>query len=183
MRAILPRTLSLLLCAMLGACDLHPLYEGGRHGVAAQRLSGVEVAPITGKSGWLVRNALTERLDATAGGAPRYRLTVLLDDRIEGLGVRADETVTRERRTLRARFQLRDVAAAPDAAPLLDETAGADAGIDVASSEYATVAAEDTALERLSAILADRIIARIAIDATRRSTAVRPASIPARTGQ
>jgi LPS-assembly lipoprotein len=95
-------------------------------------------------------------------GEARYLLKVQLDDRIEGLGVRADDTVTRERRTLRARYQLVDTA---DGATVLDETTGWDAGIDVASSEYATVAAEESALERLTEIVADRVLARVAIGA------------------
>ena len=95
-------------------------------------------------------------------GAPRYQLKVQLDDQIEGLGVRADDTVTRERRTLRARYQLIDT---QDGATLLDETSGWDAGIDVTSSEYATVAAEETALERLTEIVADRVLARVALRA------------------
>ncbi len=147
----------------LSACGLHPLYEGGMRGAAAQRLGGVTVEPIAGKAGWLVHNALTDRLGAIPKGQPRYRLVVTLDDEIEGLGVRANDNITRERRTLRARFQLRDATADERAPPLLDETVGSDAGIDVASSEYATVAAEDSALERLAVIVADRIIARIAV--------------------
>lgn len=153
---------------LLGGCGLHPLYQGGAGGPVAHELAGVEVAPISGKAGWLVRNAINDRLDAVAGGTPRYRLNVELDDSIEGLGIRANDTVTRERRTLRARFQLRDIAAA-DAPPMLDESASADAGIDVTSSEYATVAAEDTALERLSVLIADRVIARVAMNAARRA--------------
>ena len=45
---------------------------------------------------------------APGEGSARYRLTVALDDQIEGFGVRADDTITRERRTLRARYQLVD---------------------------------------------------------------------------
>ena len=45
---------------------------------------------------------------------------------------------------------------------MLDATAGSDAGIDVVGSEYATIAAENTALERLSGIVADQVIARLA---------------------
>lgn len=165
---IRPRLLlAIALIAPLSACGLKPLYEGGQSGVAAQRLAGVEIAPIPGKGGWLVRNALAERLDATTGGEAKYRLTIELDDKIEGLGVRANDNVTRERRTVRARFQLREIAAGPDSAPMLDETTSSNVGLDVTSSEYATVAAEDSALERLAGIIADRIIARVAIDATR----------------
>lgn len=173
-RLLLPIVLGLSVA--LSGCGLKPLYQGGSSGIAAQRLAGIEVAPIPGKAGWLVRNALTERLDAVSAGAPKYRLTIALDDRIDGLGVRANDSVTRERRTLRARYQLRDLSAAADAPPIIDEAATADAGLDVTSSEYATVAAEDTALERLSGIIADRIIARISINATRGGEALeRPA--------
>jgi LPS-assembly lipoprotein len=45
---------------------------------------------------------------------------------------------------------------------VLDATAGSDAGIDVAGSEYATIAAEKSALERLSGIVADQIVVRLA---------------------
>ena len=53
---------------------------------------------------------------------------------------------------------------------MLDATAGSDAGIDVVSSEYATVAAEQTALERLSRELADQIVTRVAVYASRGGT-------------
>ena len=42
-----------------------------------------------------------------------------------------------------------------------------DAGIDVVGSEYATVAAEQTAVERLSQVLADQIVARLGLFASR----------------
>src|SRR4028118_2323272 len=45
--------------------------------------------------------------------------------------------------------------------------AGSAAGIDVVSSEYATVAAEQTALERLSREIADQIVSRVALYAAR----------------
>jgi LPS-assembly lipoprotein len=85
---------------------------------------------------------------------------VRLDDRLEGLGVLSDDTIGRERRTLRARYQLVDLA---DGEILLDATAGSDAGIDVVSSEYATIAAEQTALENLSREVADRIVTQLAL--------------------
>ena len=127
----------------------------------AQALGNVDVAPIEGRGGWLVRNALNDRLGAMSGGSgPRYKLVVKLDDQITGFGLRADAAVTRERRTLRARYQLIDEATG---AQILDDTAGSDAGIDVTSSEYATIAAEDTALERLSQTVADQIVTRLAL--------------------
>ena len=142
---------------MLSGCGLHPLYSGGSSGTVASGLSQVDVAPIPGKAGWLMNNALRDRLHA--GATPRYRLEIKLDDQIIGLGVRRDDSVSRERRTLRARYQLVDLS---NGAVLLDAAAGSDAGIDVVTSEYATIAAENTALERLSGIVADQIVARVA---------------------
>jgi LPS-assembly lipoprotein len=151
------------LALLVSACGLRPLYSGGSTGPVAQSLRSVEVAPIGGRSGWLVRTALEDRL-GSSGGAARYRLVVRLDDDIAGYGIRSDNTVTRERRTLRARYQLVDAA---QGTVLLDATAASDAGIDVVSSEYATVAAEQTALERLSKEIADQIVARVALFAAR----------------
>ena len=54
---------------------------------------------------------------------------------------------------------------------LLDATAGSDAGIDVVGSEYATIAAENTALENLSDTVADQIVARLALYAHRTPSA------------
>ena len=156
------RILVFAIALALSGCGLRPLYSGGSNGVVAKTLHGIEVAPIDGgKSGWLVRNALTDRL--SSGGNKQYRLDVELDDKIEGFGVRSDDAITRERRTLRARYKLTDSAGKV----LLDATAGSDVGIDVVSSEYATIAAENTALERLSGIVADQIVARIALYAER----------------
>ena len=112
----------------------------------AATLRSVEVAPIEGQVGWLVRNKLIDRLGASGEADAAYRLEVELDDNITGFGIRGDRAATRERRTLRARYRLVDLATG---AVVLDATAGSDAGIDVVSSEYATVAAEQTAVERL----------------------------------
>jgi LPS-assembly lipoprotein len=164
----------LTICAgALGGCSLRPLYAGGGRGAIAQTLRSVAVAPIPGRAGWLVRGALVSRL-ANDGNAPRYRLEVELDDRITGFGIRLDDAVTRERRTLRARYRLVD---AQLGTVLLDATAGSDAGVDVVGSEYATVAAEQTALERLSNEIADQIVSRVALFATRTPTSA-PSSAP-----
>jgi LPS-assembly lipoprotein len=154
MRKLLP----LIAALAVTGCGLHPLYDGGSRGVAAIGFRSIEVGPIPQRSGWLTRNALVDRL----GGehpAGLYRLEVELNDSITGFGIRGDSATTRERRTLRARYRLVERASG---AVVLDATAGSDAGIDVVSSEYATIAAEQTATERLSALVADQIVARLA---------------------
>jgi LPS-assembly lipoprotein len=144
----------------LSGCGLQPLYSGGSKGAVASTLGTISVEPIQGKNGWLMRNALNDRLGAHQGDAAQFRLVVALDDQIEGFGVRADDTVTRERRTLRARYQLIAIATGET---VLDATAGSDAGIDVVSSEYATIAGENSALENLTQRVADQIVTRLSL--------------------
>ena len=159
------RPLLLAACALaLSGCALQPLYGGGSSGEVASTLRHVSVAPIPGRDGWLVYNKLKERLGDGGGDGPHYRLEVDLDDEIIGLGIRGDRAITRERRTLRARYRLVTLTTGE---VVLDATTGSDAGIDVVSSEYATVAAEETALERLAEAVADQIVARLALYAAR----------------
>ena len=168
MRAVAFSILSMLLMLLvLAGCGLRPLYAGGVKGSVAALLADVQIAPIKGHSGWLVRNALRDRLVAVQGGngnGAGYRLDVRLEDSITGFGVRADDSVTRERRRLRARYQLVDVTSGDI---VFDASATSDAGIDVAGSEYATIAAEKSALERLAQAIADQIVSRLAIYASR----------------
>jgi LPS-assembly lipoprotein len=146
---------------LLSACGLQPLYSGGSGDAVAQGLAAVDVAPIQGRDGWLVRNALNDRLQLSGTEiAPRYRLDVQLDDSLEALGVLNDDTISRERRILRARYQLIDLASGTI---LLDATSGSDAGVDVVSSEYATIAAEQTALENLAREVAERMVRQVAL--------------------
>lgn len=158
----------------LTACGLTPMYAGGSSAGVAQGLAAVEIPEIQGRGGWLVKNALDARLGIAGQAAPQYRLDVRLDDSLEALGVLNDDTISRERRILRARYQLVDIATG---AILLDTTAGSDAGIDVVSSEYATIAAEQKALENLALEVADRMATQIAL-ALRAQAASTPANRP-----
>ena len=152
---------ALFAACLLSACGLQPIYAGGSGAGVVEGLSAVQVAPIEGRSGWLVATALEDRISLRgAQAAPRYRLDVQLDDSLESLGLLSDERVTRARRILRARYQLVDLTTG---AILLDASAGSDSGIDVVSSDYATIAAERAALERLSQVIADQIVTRVSL--------------------
>ena len=120
--------LALAALIALSACGLEPMYAGGGSASVAQGLAAVDVPAIPGQSGWLVRNALQNRLGVAGSATPAYRLDVRLDDSLEALGVLNDDTISRERRILRARYQLVNAATGE---VLLDATAAQDAGIDV----------------------------------------------------
>jgi LPS-assembly lipoprotein len=154
------RLLPLALLATLSACGMQPLYSSGTQGAVATTLGDVSVSPIQGRAGWLVKNALDDKLDALGGSNSRFQLQVVLDDQITGFGLLANDQVTRERRTLRARYQLVETATGD---VVLDATAASDAGIDIVSSEYATIAAENRALENLSLEIANQIVTRLSL--------------------
>jgi LPS-assembly lipoprotein len=153
------RILLLACTLLLSACGLRPMYAGGNGSAVAGSLQSIQVQPIPNRAGWLVHKALVQRL-GDAGGGAAYRLEVELDDNITGFAIRGDSAATRERRTLRARYRLVELSSGT---VVLDATAGSDAGIDVVSSQYATVAAEQTALERLSDVIADQMVSRLAM--------------------
>lgn len=138
------------------------MYAGGGAGAVARAEGTIAVSPIPGKAGYLVRGALAQRLgaDQHQGESARYRLDVRLDERLVGNVVQADHSVSRERRILRARYQLVDLASG---AILLDATADADAGIDIVTNEYAVIAAEQSAQDNLATDLANQIVTRIAL--------------------
>jgi len=157
--------LLLLLAVASSGCGLRPVYSGGSSGATAQFLGSVAVQPIAGgRTGWLLRAALADRLGEPSGN-DRFRLEVEVDDDLTSFGIRGDTSVTRERRTVRARYRLVDNASGQ---VVLDATAGSDAGIDVVSSEVATVAAEQTAAERLAQVVADQIVGRLSLYANRK---------------
>jgi LPS-assembly lipoprotein len=149
----------MLFAAPLGACGLQPMYADGSSGTVARDIGAVAVSPIEGKAGYLVRNALADRLGAAGKGTARFRLDVRLDEKLTGMIVQSDDSVSRERRVMRARYQLVDLSTG---AIMLDDTADADAGIDIVSSEYAVIAAEQTAQENLGQDIANQIVTRVA---------------------
>ena len=135
------------------------MYAGGSSGVGGD-LAAIDPGARYPGQGRLAGAQRVGHQAGRAGGNPRYRLEVELDDNITGFGIRGDRATTRERRTLRARYRLVELSTG---AVVLDATAGSDAGIDVVSSQYATIAAEQTALERLSEVVADQMVGRLAL--------------------
>ena len=158
-------SLLFVLAVLSSGCGLRPVYGGGPSGATASFLSSVAVQPIDGgKVGWLMRAALADRLGEPSGDE-RYRLEVEVDDDLTSFGIRGDTAVTRERRTIRTRYRLVDNG---NGQVVLDATAGSDAGIDVVSSDVATLAAEQTAAERLAQVVADQIVGRLSLYGARR---------------
>ncbi len=143
MRTPIRLLLSCCLVLALSACGFRPLYGDGSTAGLPSGLRSIEVAPIPERLGQLVRDGLQRQL--VPGAAPQYQLVVTLEQRIEGFGIRQDESVTRERVSLLANYVLND---ATTGAPVFESQARSDAAVDKVSSEYATITAERAASQR-----------------------------------
>ncbi|MGD8325736.1 MAG: hypothetical protein PVF65_02365 [Sphingomonadales bacterium] len=156
----LPLKIALLLLLLLGGCGFEPLYGTQPNSNVQKQLSGVQVSPIPDRLGQLVHNELSKGVRPDDGGQTTYRLDVALDPSLEGFGFRSDESITRERVRLVARYQLIDVRSGET---VFDDVVSANTSIDVVQSDFATVAAEEKARERNAQRVSDLILTRIAL--------------------
>jgi LPS-assembly lipoprotein len=143
--------------SLLAGCGFHPLYADGKTGQVATSMRGIQVAPIPDRTGQLVRDGLERSF--TASGNPNYQLIVTLEESIEGFGIRQDESTTRERVSIVARYSLVDITTGK---PVLQELARSDVGVDKVRSEYATITAERAASARNADQLVRQITNRLA---------------------
>jgi LPS-assembly lipoprotein len=167
------RQLALFVLVLLSACGFTPLYSKAGGGSATARLGQIHIAPVSDTSGDAYsrdyyRQGRTTRLGQLfqdglerqmAGGhtAP-YRLQVTIEERINGLGIRPDESFTRQRISLIARYELIDVS---QNKPLYRGEAKSEIGVDRVASEYATLTAERAAGERNTQLLVRQITAKL----------------------
>ena len=68
-----------LAAPALTACGLQPLYGGPQGAGARAVLGNVDVAPIQGQSGWLVTQALRDRLNAAGNLAALQEMNEAVD--------------------------------------------------------------------------------------------------------
>jgi LPS-assembly lipoprotein len=157
---------------LLSACGFTPLYSNASGTGTAAQLSQIHVAPVSDTSGdayvrdyyrqgrttrlgQVFQDGLERRLTGKQD-AP-YRLHVSIEERIEGVGIRPDESFTRQRISLIARYELVNSA---EAKPLYRGEAKSEIGVDRVASEYATLTAERAAGERNAQLLVQQITAK-----------------------
>ncbi len=169
------RELALIALVLLSACGFTPLYSKAGGISAISRLGQIHIAPVSDTSGDAYirdyyRQGRTTRLAQVfqdglerqmAGGRDSpYRLQVSIEERVDGLGIRPDESFTRQRVSLIARYELIDVA---QNKPLYRGEAKSEIGVDRVASEYATLTAERAAGERNTQLLVRQITAKLVL--------------------
>lgn len=157
--------LGLVLAAPLLAagCTFRPLYRPSGSSEAnapSDQMSAVLIVPLGDRLGQQMHNAL--RNEINPGGQPRnpqYDLRVRLDESIDEIGIRLDETASRNDITLLASFNL---VRAGSGEVLLSAQASVTDSYDVLASAYATDVAQVAARERNVRRLAQKVRLQLA---------------------
>lgn len=147
----------------LGGCGFRPLYDDRPRGEApttAQALAATRVATIPDRPGQILRNALIQRLGNGPTVPPRHELRVALTIRRELLGVRRDETASRQRVNATAEFTLRPL---PAGDPVFTGRAYAVDAFNIVPNEFFAAQLSGEAAEaRVAERLAEDIVAQLA---------------------
>ena len=140
--------------ALLGACDVQPLY-GSRSGMSESGpAAAIEIAPVKDRVGHIVRNHLIDSL--TPGGQPaqpEYRLTLAVEESETPLLIQLDDHATRFNLRLDATFSLED----REGEQVYSGSAQAIGSFNVVESGFATVTAKRDAADEAARVLSEEI--------------------------
>ncbi len=150
--------LAAALAVGLSGCGFRPLHGQGGAGAEAS-LAMIQITRIADRNGQKLHNLLLDRLNPKGPpGRPAYILSVRLNEGLQNLAIRKDESATRANLTLTAHFTLARTGS--------DDTySGAAVSINsynILQSDFATLSAENDARGRALRTLADEIRGRIA---------------------
>jgi LPS-assembly lipoprotein len=142
------RGIAALLIAALGGCNFRPmlLATGGDDTAVSADLAAIEIRAPDDRLGFLVRDALLERLNPRALAVPaRYVLDLRLRSNESKLGIQLDSVITRFNLTVTADVALRDKTTRD---VLVDTTVRRVSSYNVSRLPYADLVASQTAERR-----------------------------------
>ena len=147
---------------LLGGCGFHPQYGGGETGPTAQSLAGIIVDLLPNRSGQLLRLALQRRFEGPGlGVAKDAELFCTYEIIIEGIGIRQDSAITRDRYIGIAHYTLYSLAI--DRRTITSGSVRALDGLDIVNEQYFAADLEGDQIERrLAEAIADRITMQLA---------------------
>jgi LPS-assembly lipoprotein len=150
--------LSLLL---LTSCGFQPVYGDLSHNPAtASALSNVAIANIPNRDGQALRNHLIDRMYGKARPqSPTTKLEISLHSYTINLGLQKDATTTRQEYNLTASYVLKN----NDGKILLSGDVRSIVSYNKLEAQYATVAAQQSAIDRAIAEVGEQIVNRISL--------------------
>jgi len=140
---------------MLNACGFKPVHQFSEEQSVQQNLWSIRVSPIAGRDGLVLHNRLLERFSPRGSSDdPVYQLSVQLTKTTEALLIQLDNTATRINLKMNAVFVLRDIA---NDTTVYKGSAYSVGSYNVVESEFATVAAEKNAADRVAQAVGEEI--------------------------
>jgi LPS-assembly lipoprotein len=165
----------LMLAPLLPGCGFQPMYGDGTP--ARGILGQVYVDVIPSAAGYVLRDRLIEELGPAE--TPTHTLEVELDIETKGVALTTQNFTTRFDVIGVASYRLRPVSGGP---PVLTDQVRSIAGFSAPESQtasaFASRAAEEDAIRRISRQLADRIALRLALTAPEWSATASTARSP-----
>jgi LPS-assembly lipoprotein len=151
-----------LALVTLAGCGFTPLYGQSGNSSVAQKLDTVAIANIPDRTGQMLRLSLETQLHTA--GAPTselYNLTVNYSIGVNGIGVQADTSVTRNRFTGTASWALAPIGT--PSAPIATGTASTEDAENIIDQQYFALQLEtDTVNQQLADTLAAQITSQVA---------------------
>lgn len=148
----------------LSACGFSPMY--GAHGIAND-LADIRVETGSERVDFLLEEALHDRLGSRHADG-NLRLVTETESTTTGLGLGADAIASRFAVQVRVEYSLFD--GRDETRPVATGTIVGEAGYDVNTEVYNTVAAERDAEERAARVAADRLVSQLARAVQNRET-------------
>ena len=159
--------LNLLIILLLNGCGFNSLYNASNHSNSYSQLATVQINQIPDRIGQQVRNELLNLLTPLGSPSmPRYTLHMSVKESKNSFAVQKNAFATRADIHLTANFVLRSLV------PSKKLTSGAISTVssyDIVSSDFATLAAEKNARERVVFQLSEEIRTRLAVYFVRQS--------------
>lgn len=150
--------IALALVFLVAGCGFEPLHAQ-RGAVAA--LPPIRIEPIPERSGQILRNYLLDRVAPRGeGGAQAYTLSIRLFEPRQVLALRRDDVISRMGYSAVVSYELRDAAGKRVSAG--NSTFSTD--YEITNSEFATLAAQQSARERVLELVAEDIRNQIAVE-------------------
>jgi LPS-assembly lipoprotein len=147
--------------ALLAGCGFQPLYGERASGArVGDDLQSVRISPLPQRNGQILHNFLRDDINPYGQPAePLYELRIGLRETSEDSGIRRDETASREVITMRAAFQLVDLAAD---SVLYEGQARSSSAYNILDDRFASIVSAEDARERALRELSADIKLRLA---------------------
>lgn len=143
---------------LLAACGFEPLHAQ-RGPIAA--IPPIRVEPIPDRAGQILRNYLLDRVAPRGeGGAQSYTLAIRLFEPRQVLALRRDDVISRMGYSAVASYELLDAAGKR----VIAGSSSYSTDYEITNSEFATLAAQQNARERVLELVADDIRNQIAVE-------------------